>query len=159
MILANRVAVIFELRQVVGRRATGVVMASVFVLGFASIFGHVDLETHTYCREHQQVTHVDREAEAGTTHESEKGGEYASQHASDMGDGEPGQPGEHEPEGCEWLDWMHSNTSPLAQLQPYVFVLPPPVEAQVGAISDEHQFADHPIDRQHISPINSPPTG
>jgi len=151
--------VISELRQRSGRRVTGVVMASVFVLGFGSIFGHVDLEAHTYCREHQQVRHVDRDGGESPAHESDEDGGQSLDYALNGGDGEPEEPGEHEPEGCEWLDWMHSNASPLAQLQPYVFVLPPPAEADAGAISDRHQFVGHPIDRHHISPINSPPIG
>lgn len=137
-------------RQSGGHRATALALVAVFTLGFGATFLHVDNTHHTYCQKHQQFTHDQSETRHSSDREVRQLFEANPSHGDDT-------PEDHEPNGCQWLNWLHSNASSLAELQPHVFVLPPPAAPEAAPIPDRHQFAGHPIERRHVSPINSPP--
>ena len=139
-------------RQPGGQRLTALALTAVFTLGFGSTFLHVDNASHTYCEQHQRITHQADHDHRADTEQSRTLFQSNPTHGDDT-------PEDHEPSGCQWLTWLHMNTSPLADLHPQLLDLPPPAEPEVASIPKRHQFAGHPIARRHVSPINSPPTG
>ncbi|MFB6351289.1 MAG: hypothetical protein ABEN55_14590 [Bradymonadaceae bacterium] len=137
-------------RQHIGRRPTALALVAVFTLGFGATFLHVENAQHTYCRQHQQFTHDQSHTRSHTAPAERAAAPTAPARGDDT-------PEDHEPSGCEWLNWLHSNASSLAQLQPHLFVLPPPRTPAATPIPKRHQFTGHPVERRHLSPINSPP--
>ncbi len=130
----------------------GLVLTAVFTLGITATFLHADNSRHSYCEKHQQVTHEQQTDEQQTDEPSD------AEHDPSNRDEEDDRPHDHAPHGCQWLTWLKSNSSLLADLHPQLLILPLPDPRVTVPIPDRHQFDGEPVARVHVSPINSPPT-
>lgn len=137
------------------RRLLAAVMALLFLQGFVGTLWHLDAADHYWCAEHQHVTHDDHgAAHSDTAHLAPT----PSKTDGRFGPLAPPSPDEDEHSDCEWLTWLHNDTTSIPPAYAQLLNLPPPADRRATLPIPSSQTAQpHPIGLRHLSPNNSPP--